>query len=184
MSIDVMILESKHCREKTMDVLCFHKHWFGLGFFLTSDSWMQLFQGKAFLLRNMPGHFRTANKFLHCLCCLFLLVHILICLLGFYHLSLQLVWHGSWWLGQFLWTLHSWGVFQRWQWHDFMAYSSTLSPMALRSQALGFKGCFLTEAQEQKMLVLTLLASFLTLFLYPTRKEENPAIILAWTECA
>lgn len=88
-----------------------------MGFFLNSYSWMQLFQGKAFILRIMAGHFRTENEFLQCLCCLFhLFVHILICLLEFYLLSLQLVEHGSWWLGQFLWTLHSWGVFQRWQW--------------------------------------------------------------------
>lgn len=34
MSIDVMILENKYCREITMDVLCFYKQWFGLSFFL------------------------------------------------------------------------------------------------------------------------------------------------------
>lgn len=29
MSIDIMNLETEHCREQTMDALCFYKQWFG-----------------------------------------------------------------------------------------------------------------------------------------------------------
>lgn len=137
-----------------------------------------MFQGKAFLLGNMAEHFRTASKLSHCCCCLFhLLVHILICLLRFYLLSLP----GG--LGSSCGPFTAEESFRGGN-DDFMAHSSPLSPMAPWGQALGFNGCFLTEAQEQKVLVLTLLANFLTLLPYLTRKEENPGIILGRAECA